>query len=113
MKITKEEFKKMIISEVKEIAKQEGWINEFNSINECNCGCGECSTKETENGEETTTKVIAISLESPEAFEMVEPKEITEPLSESVRPQEVKKLAVELSRMQELLGLKNPLLGVK
>lgn len=89
MIVSKKELKSIIISEIKQIAKQEGWLNNFNSINECNCN---------------DNKDLSI-----EDFEEVNPNENKE--KENTSPEDVKKLAEEVNRMRQLLNFKSPILG--
>ena len=122
MKLSKEQFRQYILSEIKKIATKEGWLEDENIASEseviaeqehvCDCGCdGECSRKshsDKKSAEKDFEEVI------PEAEEKeIEAKEELIKEEEKSQPEDAKNLAEEVKRMKQLLDFRSPLLGEK
>ncbi len=111
MKLTKEEFKQYILSEVKKMAQEEGWLSEDsiqstpvlekNSIQDI--------VKEDVDAQIPEEEILNISENTNQSAEKLIKEEFA-PVEPMATPSEVKQLSEEFKRWKQLVDFRSPLL---
>jgi len=113
MKLTKEEFKQYIISEVTRIGLAEGWLTTDSNSEQIEIPVIQ-ESKETTTVQEPskTQNEIALISESTEKLDKILKNDLdtAAPAVDTTTPLEVKKLNEEFKRMKQLVDFRSPLL---